>query len=165
WSFDMYVPDDNYAAIYVEFMSNGTYEWMGATNNSLVAVGYWNMEFVVWEWVGAYWEIFTNIYLDPLEGWHHIDVTRTSGGYFEVYFDGVLPTLAVPPANFTNNDVTSSTYLQFYSSSGSGAAIDNLVVRDDIGIGNPNIDGPVILLVVVIALAVIALVVVFLRRK
>lgn len=138
WSFDMYIPNDDYAAIYVEIMSNGTYEYFGATNESFVAVGYWNdpdpgnAKFIVWEWVGDDWEIFSNIILDPLEGWHHIDVTRTSGGYFEFHFDGVLPTQAIPPANFTNNDVTSSTYLQFYCQNGSGAAIDNLVVRDDI---------------------------------
>jgi len=128
WSFDMFIPNDDFAAVYVEIMSNGTYGWFGATNTSFISVGYFNdpdpgnAKFIVWKWVGDDLAVISNFILDPLEGWHHIDVSRSSEGRLLFAFNGTLK------ANFTNNDVTSSTYLQFYCQNCSGAAIDNLVV-------------------------------------
>jgi hypothetical protein len=158
WSFDMYIPNDDLASFYVDVMSNGTYGWFGARNTSLYSVGYWNNKFIVWEWVYEHIEVFANIVVDPLEGWHHFDIIRESGGHFEVYHNGTLR------ANFTNNDVTSSTYLQVYCENCSGAAIDNLVVSDDITDGGIVIDGP-FLIGVVVAGVVIIVAVVFFRRR
>ncbi|MFW9838527.1 MAG: hypothetical protein ACFFE7_13495, partial [Candidatus Thorarchaeota archaeon] len=109
----------------VEIMSNGTYGWFGATNTSFISVGYFNEKFIVWEWVEEEIDILSNINVYPLEGWHHIAISRSSENRFLVAFNGTLE------ANFTNNDVTSSTYLQFYCENCSGAAIDNLVVDND----------------------------------
>ena len=134
WSFDMYVPDDDYGAIYVQFMSNGTVSWAGATNHSFVAVGAWltGGRFVVWREKGSNGYILSNIYDITLEGWHHIEVNRTSDNHFKVYFNGTLR------ADFYDNGVTSSTHLQFSCNNASGAAIDNLVVVDGTPIPTPT---------------------------
>ena len=125
WSFDLFVPDDGYGSINVEFMSNGsTCSALG--NASFVAVRAWLEEdkFVVWRMVGSGSVILESIYVDSLQGWHHIDVCRSSDGRSRFYFNGTLE------ADFTQNVVSSSTYLQFLCHNATGAAIDNLVVDD-----------------------------------
>ena len=175
WSFDMFVPDDGYGSIYVEFMSNGS-SILG-NGSEFVAVGAWLQEhkFVVWEITEISgidtWDVLSHIHVEPLQGWHHIDVTRTNEGHFKVYFNGTVPTLATPSSNFTNNDVTSSTYLQFWCNNATGAAIDNLIVRDDIITPTPSTpiidDTPWILIAVGggVAVGVIVLAIVCLRRR
>ena len=177
WSFDMYVPNDDFAAVYIEVMTNGTHGWFGATNTSLIAIGYFNPRdiaygrFIIWVWVaGVNMEILKNINVDPIEGWHHIDISRSSEGRFLVAFNGTLE------ANFTNNDVRSSTYLQLYCQNCSGAAIDNLVITQELETTTPTtpttptstpppIDPVVIAVVVGVTVAVIVLAIVLLRRR
>jgi len=160
WSFDMFVPDDDDSVgnIYVEFLSNGS-SFIEFGNASFLAVGAylsWG-DFVVWSIVGSGWTVIERIDVDPLEGWHHIDVSRNSSGYFEVYFNEELR------ANFTSLLVTSSTYLEFLCNGVTGAAIDNLVVSDDITDG--GFDPVPIVIAVVAAGVVIIAAVVFIRRR
>ena len=131
WSFDMFVPDpeDDVGAMYVYIMSNGSRP-IPTYPSDFVAVGAWRQNpssswhFIVWAMNGHDWKIHSTIYRTPIQGWHHIEVCRTSDGHFYVYFNGTLK------ADFIYNDVTISTYLEFYCYSATGAAIDNLVVED-----------------------------------
>jgi hypothetical protein len=128
WSFDMFVPDDDEGFLRVEFMSNGaSLDILG--NMSWVAVSAWLDEagrgFYVLYGFGSGRTVHQHITDIPLQGWHHIDVSRNSSGYFKVYFNETLK------ANFTNPSVTSSTYLQVVCDDVSGGAIDNLVVDDE----------------------------------
>jgi hypothetical protein len=127
WSFDMFVPDDDdgEGGIYVEFMSNGS-SFIEFGNASFVSVGAYLDEdkFVVWSIIGSSYQVYSDIHVDPMEGWHHIEVSRTSDGHFCVWFNGT------PEAHFTNTAVTSSIYLHFLCNDATGAAIDNLVVDD-----------------------------------
>jgi hypothetical protein len=178
WSFDMFVPDDDVGNIYVEFLSNGS-SFTELGNGSFIAIGaYLNWgQIVVWSIVGSGWTVVERIDVDPLQGWHHIDVSRNSTGFFLVALNGVLK------ANFTSLLVTSSTYLQFLCNGATGAAIDNLVVDDDpdefynhltstttttpTDGTTPPPDGTTILIIagVGIAVVVIVLVVVFAKRR
>jgi hypothetical protein len=128
WIFDMYVPDDDDGEgnIYVEFLSNGS-SFIEFGNASFVSVGAYldQDKFVAWSIVGSGYLVHSDIDVDPLEGWHHIAVRRTSEGRFLVAFNRTLK------ANFTSTAVTSSTYLQFLCNDATGAAIDNLIVDDD----------------------------------
>jgi len=172
WSFDMFVPDDDAGTIYLEFMSNGA-DHFELPNSSVICVGAWLEEdkFLVWELVGTGYHIHKSIYVDPLQGWHHIDVSRTSDARFLVYFNGTIK------ANFTSNTVTNSTYLQLFCEHTNGAAIDNLVVRDDpyytttttttTTTGTEATAFPLELLVIAVggAAVVVIVAVVFLRRR
>ncbi|MFX0055570.1 MAG: hypothetical protein ACFFAX_14320 [Promethearchaeota archaeon] len=137
WSFDMFVPENENVewATYVYIMSNGSRQ-IPTYPSDFIAVGAWNREiqylwsFIVWTMNGLDWIIHKTIYRNP--GWHHIDVSRTNDGHFYVWFNGTLET------DFIYNDVTRSTYLEFYSYNAAGAAIDNLVVRDDFPIPFPT---------------------------
>ncbi len=168
WSFDMFVPDDDDGEgnIYVEFLSNGS-SFLEFGNASFVSVGaYLDADkFIVWSMVGSSWSVQKNILIDPLQGWHHIDVSRNSDGRFYVWFNETLE------ANFTSDHVTSSTYLQFLCNNATGAAIDNLLVDDDWDILIPShtppppIDWILIAVGGGVAVAVIVLAIVFLRRR
>lgn len=161
WSFDMFVPDigNVAAAMYVYIMSNGS-RAIPAYPSDFIAVGAWkqssgsSLQFIVWTMKGFAWTIHSQFSKNPMQGWHHIDVNRTSDGHFYVYFNGTLED------DFTHNDVTSSTYLEFYCYRATGAAIDNLVVEETSSI----LDGPTILVAVVVVV-VIVLAIVFLRRR
>jgi hypothetical protein len=131
WSFDMFVPDveDDRGAMYVYIMTNGSRP-IPTYPSDFIAVGAWRQNaqdswhFIVWTLKGFDFIIHSRIYKDSMQGWHHIDVSRTSDGHFYVYFNGTFED------DFTYNDVTISTYLEFYCYSATGAAIDNLVVDD-----------------------------------
>jgi len=133
WSFDMFVPDIGAvtAVMYVYIMSNGSRPIPNYPSD-FIAVGAWrqssvgNLHFIVWTMNGLDHIIHSHIYKDPMQGWHHIDISRASDGYFEVYFNGTFED------NFFYNDVTISTYLEFYCYNAAGAAIDNLVVNDTV---------------------------------
>ncbi|MFX1482734.1 MAG: hypothetical protein ACFFCP_06035 [Promethearchaeota archaeon] len=128
WSFDMFVPDNEISgwAMYVYFMSNGSRQ-IPTYPSYFIGVGVWAHPapaFIVWTRNGLVSVVQSTINIDPIQGWHHIDVSRTSDGHFYVYFNGTLED------DFTYNDITDSTYLEFYCYLATGAAIDNLVVED-----------------------------------
>lgn len=170
WSFDMFVPDDDYGFIRVEFMSNGaSLEAHG--NMSWVAVSAWfygtEPLFYLLYGLGSS-KALLKIIDRTLQGWHHIVVSRNSDSRFLVYFNGTLE------ANVTSTSVTSSTYLQVLCNNVTGAAIDNLVVEEPIPTSTTptpttTTDGyPTWILIAVgggVAIAVIALVIVFFRRR
>jgi hypothetical protein len=130
WSFDMFVPEcENVGrAMYVYIMSNGS-RTIPTYANDFIGVGVWKAEyqstwsFIVWTMNGFDWIVHSQIYMNPMQGWHHIRISRNSDGRFLVYFNGTLE------ADFTYNNVTASTYLEFYCYNVAGAAIDNLVVE------------------------------------
>ena len=110
-------------------MSNGSRQ-IPTFSSDFIAVGAWRetlqdiWHFIVWTMNGLDWIIHKRIYRDPMRGWHHIEISRTSEGTFRVWLNGTLET------EFAYNDVTVSTYLEFYCFCATGAAIDNLVVDD-----------------------------------
>jgi hypothetical protein len=166
WSFDMYVPDGYDGAFYVQFLSNGTVSWAGATNNSHVSAGFFRDQFIVWREWGTSGAIIESGIMETVPGWHHIKVNRTSDSHFEVCINGTLR------ASFYYSSMTSSTYLQIYSSHGNGTAIDNLVVSEEIPpITTPTTPEPTPLpweLIVIgggVAVAVIVLAIVLFRRR
>ncbi|MFX1559378.1 MAG: hypothetical protein ACFFBL_02205, partial [Promethearchaeota archaeon] len=108
WKFDMYVPDDADGSVYLEFMSNGA-DHLELSNSSVMIVGAWLNEgrFMVWSMVGTSVHVSKNIHI-PLQGWHHLEVSRTSDGHFYVWFNGTLE------ADFDSSYVTDATYLQFW---------------------------------------------------
>ncbi|MGD9396602.1 MAG: hypothetical protein PVJ05_09265 [Candidatus Thorarchaeota archaeon] len=130
WSFDMFVPEcENVErAMYVYIMSNGS-RTIPTYSSDFIGVGVWKAayqstwSFIVWTMNGFDWDIHSQIYMNPMQGWHHIRISRNSDGRFLVYFNGTLE------ADFTYNNVTISTYLEFYCYNVAGAAIDNLVVE------------------------------------
>jgi hypothetical protein len=175
WIFDMYVPDGYYGAFYVQFLSNGTVSWAGATNNSHVSAGFFQDRFIVWREWGTSGSIIRDGIMDTVLGWHHIKVNRTSEGHFEVCINGTLR------ASFDYTGITSSAYLQIYSNNATGCAIDNLIVSDDPGYTiptptttptdgtTPPPDGVMTTMLIIagigIAVVVIVLAIVFSRRR
>jgi len=165
WSFDMFVPDDEDArgAMYVYIMSNGARP-IPTYPSDFIAVGAWTQfvgatwQFIVWTLKGFNAIIHSRIYKDPMQGWHHIDISRTSDGHFYVYFNGTLED------EFTNNNVTVSTYLEFYCYSATGAAIDNLVVDDELKLPSA-LPWELIVIGGGVAVVVIVLAIVLLRRR
>jgi hypothetical protein len=171
WSFDMFVPEDDYGFIRVEFMSNGA---------SLEAHG--NMSWVAFSaWFYGTEPLFYFLYgtesskhllktIDkPLAGWHHIEVSRNSDNRFLLTLNGTLE------ANVTSTLVTSSTYFQVLCNNVTGAAIDNIVVEEPIPTTTPTPtpttpppDSPLWILITVgggVVVAVIVLAIIFLRRR
>ena len=171
WSFDMFVPDEtpDDGFFYVDFMSNGAY-WGEFGNLSVLCVGaafgasYDKLYFLMG--LGSTWLDIRSYTPDVLQGWHHIDVSRTSDGHFYVWFNGTLED------DFVNNDVTNSTYLEFFCDNATDAAIDNLVVSDTNYTPSPPTTPPpasvpweLIAIGGGVAAVVIVLVIVFLRRR
>ena len=105
---------------------------------------------------GAQTDIEYSDTLVPLEGWHHIDVTRTEAGLFSVYHNGSL----VVQAADTDLDSSEMFWLFFRY----GSMTDNIVVDDEITI-NPPIDWLSIAIIGGSAVVIIAVVVIFLRRR
>ena len=95
WSFDMFVPDDfpDDGFFYVDFMSNGSY-YPEFGNVSFLAVGaafgasY--DKFYIIMGLESSWHILRSYTPDVLQGWHHIDVSRSSEGRFLVKFNETL---------------------------------------------------------------------------
>jgi hypothetical protein len=129
WSFDMFVPDDGTGTVYLEFMSNG-WDHYYHPNSSVLVVGakIYENRFNVWDLTGASHNPHESIPMDSLQGWHHINVSRNSDNRILVYLNGTLE------ADFVCHHVTSSTYLQLWCENAKGAAIDNLVVTDEVPI-------------------------------
>lgn len=166
WSFDMFVPDDDYGVFSVDLMSNGSALYTFG-NASIAGVGanLIDHKFVVSTLVGSVYQNLKNIYVEPLEGWHHIEVSRNSDGRFLVSFNGTLE------ANVTSTSVTSSTYLQVFCNNVTGAAIDNLVVDDDPGAifdditPPPPIDPVLVGVIAGVVIGVVLIAIVVLRRR
>jgi hypothetical protein len=173
WSFDIFVQDEGDGYFYVEFMSDGAVPY-GVDDSTFVCVGPYLTEdkFVVWQQTGSIITTHSNIYIDPLQGWHHIDVSRDSSGNFKVWFNGTLESEFV-------STVTSSTYFEVYCGDATGCAIDSIIVTDEIpnetttttttptdGTTPPPV-GTIMLIIagVGVAVVVIALVVVFTKRR
>ncbi|MFX1484316.1 MAG: hypothetical protein ACFFCP_14135 [Promethearchaeota archaeon] len=165
WSFDMYIPEDASGdwGVYVYFMSNGSKPALDCSS-MVVAIGTWSSGYglVTVDLYGYNVAIRSNLVVDSKEGWHHIEVSRSSTGRFLVEINENLL------GNYTSNSVTNSTYLEFFCNNAPGAAIDNLIVDND-----PNaifndslIDITTIVIVVaVVAIVAIVLVVIFFKRK
>ncbi len=173
WSFDMFVPDIEVVegAIYVYIMSNGS-RAIPTYPSDFIAIGAWKQgvmpswNFISWTLKGFQSIIHSSITRDPVQGWHHIDISRTSDGHFYIYFNGTFED------DFTYNDVTTSTYLEFYCYSANGAAIDNLVVNDTPieptltpTTTSPPLPWDLSIIGSGIAVVLIVLVIVFLRRR
>ncbi|MFW9806756.1 MAG: hypothetical protein ACFFFK_08515 [Candidatus Thorarchaeota archaeon] len=131
WSFDLFVPDTPNGYVGVSFMSNGTRpivfdsRWI-AVEATTVGIDRFN----IWwqrgadEWIGDTCYTPTGSIL----GWHHIDITRTSGGVINIFFNGTFE------YNTITNDVIHSTYLECYGVNATGAAFDNFMVNNTIDI-------------------------------
>lgn len=139
WSFDLYVPDMVDGYVGVAFMSNGTRPFEFDTRMiSIEATTVGIDRFIFWWIRGASNATATNAVAvtaytptESILGWHHIDVTRTSGGLFNIFFNGSFEYTTV------TNDVTSSTYLECFASNATGAAFDNIVVSNTIDVTPP----------------------------
>jgi hypothetical protein len=158
WSFDMFVQDDGLGLFYLMFMSDGAIP-TSAGPSTFVCVGAWITEgkFIVWQHVGSS-NAVRDINVDLLQGWHHIEVNRTSGGRYLVSFNGTLK------ADFASNDVTTSTYLEVFSRNATGCAVDNLVVDDETQ-SPERLPWELIVIGGGVAVVAIVLAVVFLRRR
>ncbi|MHA2323560.1 MAG: hypothetical protein ACXACG_18170 [Candidatus Thorarchaeota archaeon] len=115
------------------------------------------------KWYGGVFTILDNYdsYLS-VGGLHHIDVTRTPAGLFQVYYNG-SPVLQAEDTEMTTSEL-------FVVSLQDWNMVDNIVVDDDFNFttttgGNGWEDGGVIVIGVVIAVAVIVFAIVLLRRK
>ena len=169
WSFDLFVPDTPHGFVGVSFMSNGTRplvldsRWI-AVEASREGVDRFNLW---WQrgpdnWVGDICYTPTGSIL----GWHHIEVTRTSGGQINVFFNGTFKYSTV------TNDVTHSTYLECYAVNATGAAFDNILVSDTIdvttGTTTPETTPDFLYILITVGVGVVVvliLAIVFLRRR
>ena len=129
WSFDMYIPDVPSGYFGVLFMSNGSRPidldtrmvGIGATTAGVDRFNFW--------WERGPGEVIIDICYTPQDsilGWHHIDVTRTSGGSFNVFFNGSFEYTTL------TNDVVQSTCLECYAFNATGAMFDNIEVNDEV---------------------------------
>jgi hypothetical protein len=168
WSFDLFVPDTQHSYVGVSFMSNGSRpiqldsRWIAveATTEGVDRFNLW------WQrgpdnWVGDTCYTPTGSIL----GWHHIDVTRSSGGRINIFFNGTFEYTTI------TNDVTHSTYLECYGVNATGAAFDNIMVDDTIlPTATPTTSVPpeVPYLLIAVGAGIVVLLVlavVFLRRR
>jgi hypothetical protein len=109
---------------------------------------------------GVRTDIGYNYTVLPVAGWHHIDVTRNTTGYFSLYHNGSLVMQGV--------DTELTTSKLFVVSLADWCMIDNVVIDNETHTttgGDGVIDWPPIIIGVVVAVAVIAIVIVFLRRR
>ncbi|MHA2027064.1 MAG: hypothetical protein ACXACG_00270 [Candidatus Thorarchaeota archaeon] len=135
WSFDLFVPDVPAGWAGVAFMSNGTRPIMFDTRMiSVEATTVGVDRFIFWWLRGPNEGIGETCYTPETSilGWHHIDITRTSGGLFNVFFNDTFEYTTV------TNDVTLSTYFECFADNATGAAFDNIVVSDTIDITPPT---------------------------
>ncbi|TFG30929.1 hypothetical protein EU528_07410 [Candidatus Thorarchaeota archaeon] len=130
WSFDMFVPDKLSADVGMVFMSNGSrpleYETLSITIHAYTGENH----FTIWELRGDDMVVFESPYIPTtgVLGWHHIDITRTDVGRFQVFVNDTIVW------DFVSNDVTSSTYLELAAFNAAGAMFDNIVVSDTIDV-------------------------------
>lgn len=133
WSFDMYVPDTANSYVGVSFMSNGTRPTNLDTRMISVEATTKGVDRFIFWWIRGPNNIVGETCYTPTDsivGWHHIDITRTSAGLFNVFFNGTFEYTTL------TNDVTQSTYFECFANA-TGAAFDNIVVSDTIDITRP----------------------------
>jgi len=135
WSFDIYVPDSPNGFTGVAFMSNGSRPLEYSTEMiALEATTEGTDRFILW-WIRGASDWLGDVAYTPTDsilGWHHIDITRTVGGTFNVFFNGTFEYTTL------TNDVLHSTYLECYAYNATGAMFDNIVVSDTIDITPPT---------------------------
>jgi hypothetical protein len=127
WNYDMYVPDVAGAVIGVSFMSNGSRPFPRYETRSIsVDAMHDQSQFTFWQIRGdeAMGLDMPHPMPEGIVGWHHINITRTSGGHFYISINDTLAW------DFVSNDVTTSTYLEAWALNGTGAMFDNFVVTD-----------------------------------
>ena len=158
WSFDMLVQDDGEGYFYLMLMSDGAIP-TATGPSTFVCVGAYitNGKFVVWQHVGS-GNAVRDINVDPIQGWHHIEVNRTSGGRYLVSVNGTLK------ADFRSNDVRTSTYVEVWGGNATGCAVDNIVV-DNETLSGEGLPWELIVIGGGVAVVAIVLAVVFLRRR
>ncbi|MFX0170184.1 MAG: hypothetical protein ACFE89_12660 [Candidatus Hodarchaeota archaeon] len=168
WSFDLDVQDQDrhhfYVAFFGGYWDNDSINW----SDWLQSVPY---EYGIAPFTGSYSSYDTEFVLfraspargsfvaldrySPPEmiGWHHIDITRDSSGLYNFYLNGTL--------RMSATDTTYTTTECFKIYSGSGPAIDNIVVQD---ILPTTIDPLIIAVIGGVALVVIVIVIVIIVR-
>lgn len=129
WSFDMFVPhnSDGVGTIDVMFMSNGTRPFPQYSSLTVsFEAWYDHNRFDLWELRGNFEGNLLDQYTPTggIEGWWHVDVSRSNTGRFRVFLNDT------PIMDIVNNDVTSSDYFEFFCWNAPGAALDNIVVDD-----------------------------------
>jgi len=163
WIFDLFIPEDedDYWAIYVDFMSNGSRP-ARIFSSMVVSFGSWSggLGLITTEMVGYESDTRSLMAVDSIEGWHHVEISRSSDNRFLVELNGTIA------ANYTSDAVTSSTYLEFFCNNATGAAIDNIVVTipDEIT-PPPPFDPVLIVLIVGTGVGVVIIAIVILRRR
>ncbi|MHA2253558.1 MAG: transcriptional regulator, partial [Candidatus Kariarchaeaceae archaeon] len=167
WSFDWEISGDNRSFDAVEFILSDTkynYNWTGIYELDKGIMGYglalgsYNVSSVNsatpgLDLIKLYSNngLFTPVSLKshsfdgPIEGTHHIDITRSTDGEFKVYFDSdmVIQT--------TDNQITTSEKFAFTSWIGA-SSISNIVVLDDVPITVSDSINPLITLFAIISL-------------
>ncbi|MFX1343210.1 MAG: hypothetical protein ACFFAL_11030 [Promethearchaeota archaeon] len=93
-----------------------------------------------------------------LIGQHHIDVTRSLEGEFNVYFDSQLV------LNVIDADVTSCEKFNFVSFQGN-SSIDNIVISDSVDVARSELPIELIVIGIGIGVTVVAIVIFFKRKK
>ncbi|MFW9806757.1 MAG: hypothetical protein ACFFFK_08520 [Candidatus Thorarchaeota archaeon] len=170
WSFDLFVPDDdnNVGSIDVMFTSNGTRPFPHYSSLTVSFEAWYDQNrFDLWELRGNNQGILLDHFVPAgIEGWWNVIVTRSNVGHYKVYINGTLR------MDVVNNDVTGSDYLEFFCWNVTGAAIDNIVVYDEIWPTTtptttaPPPDARILLMIVGVGVAVLVIIaIVCLRRK
>ncbi len=93
-----------------------------------------------------------------LIGQHHIDITRSLEGEFNVYFDAQLV------LNVIDADVTSCEKFNFVSFQGN-SSIDNIVISDSVDVARFELPIELIVIGIGIGVTVVAIVIFFKRKK
>jgi hypothetical protein len=143
-----------------EFMGGNFYDWDDWEDGS----GYWinlatvataegyDMRFRLGKAVSTNVTFIDSSEPVPILGWHHIEITRTTGGLFSVYHNGSL----ILQGADTDIGTSEMFWLWFAYES----MIDNIVVDDA-----PPIDWLPIAIIGASAVVIIAVVVIILRRR
>ncbi len=131
-----------------------THNLTGESRPSIYLYRYLSMSFAVLdqEPLGSPFSILTNV-------WNHIEVTRNTTGYFNVYLNDTLKLSA------QDNHITTSNYFTFLAES--GQAIDNVTIdADPVSPSAPPEMTLILIGVSISAIAVIIiLIVIYMRRR
>ncbi|MGY5853552.1 MAG: hypothetical protein RTU92_08315, partial [Candidatus Thorarchaeota archaeon] len=138
WSFDLDMTDDidDVQVCFITKYIDGVY----VRDNYLIEntgddTGF---RLVRWIWTGSYMEfLILDLYTPSggIAGWHHFDITRSPSGEINVYLNGTH----VMDATDTTNDISSCFVFNIpVGPSGTGPAIDNIVVSDSVDIVPPT---------------------------
>ena len=101
--------------------------------------------------------IIDSVWHVPVAGWHHIDVTRNTTGWFSVYHNGS----PIMEGGDTDIDTSELFWLQFEE----WQMIDNVVVSDTVDITPEPFDWLPIAIIGASAVVIIAVLVIILKRR